>query len=246
MVILDLEDGVAESDKESARHFLEQSELDPSLTIVRVNPYGTDHQERDLKALAWTPYDMVMLSKTESVEQVLSLSPLRVIALCETPLGILASAAIADCAATVGVMWGAQDLVAALGGRSSRQPDGRYLDVARTARSQVLLAAGAGGVASIDAVHLDIGDVEGLRTEATDAVASGFDATACIHPTQVAVVRQAYRPTDDEVAWARGVLAAAAESRGVFSYEGRMVDAPVLRHAEHIVDRAGSGSVTDS
>jgi citrate lyase subunit beta / citryl-CoA lyase len=237
MVILDLEDGVAESDKQSARHCLEPSELDPSRTIVRVNPYGTEDQERDLTALARTSYYIVMLSKTESVEQVLALSPLRVVALCETPLGILAAAAIAAGPSTVGVMWGAEDLVAALGGRSSRQPDGGYIDVARSARSQVLLAAGASGVASIDAVHLDIGDPEGLRAEATDAVASGFDATACIHPSQVAVIRAAYRPTDEEVAWATRVLDASKGARGVFSYQGRMVDAPILRHAEHIVER---------
>ena len=91
MVILDLEDGVAKNDKQSARHCLEPSELDASRTIVRVNPYGTEDQERDLTALARTSYDIVMLSKTESVEQVLAMSPLRVVALCETPLGILAA-----------------------------------------------------------------------------------------------------------------------------------------------------------
>ena len=95
-------------------------------------------------------------------------------------------------------------------------------------------------MAAIDAVHLDIGDLDGLRGEATDAAASGFVATACIHPSQVAVVRDAYRPTEEELAWAHRVLAAAADARGVFSFEGRMVDSPVLRHAEHIVDRAGS------
>ena len=131
-----------------------------------------------------------MLAKTESADQVAGLSPRRVVALCETPRGVLAATAIAACPTTVAMMWGAEDLVAALGGRSSRRPDGPYGDVARHARAQVLLSAGAYGVAAIDAVHLDIGDLDGLRGEATDAAASGFVATACIHPSQVAVVRE--------------------------------------------------------
>jgi citrate lyase subunit beta/citryl-CoA lyase len=239
MVILDLEDGVAPGDREAARRAVQQSRLDPSRTVVRVNPAGTADHGLDLEMLATTPYDIVMLSKTESADQVAALSPLRVIALCETPRGVVAAPAIAACPSTAALMWGAEDLVAALGGRASRRADGGYRHVARTARSLVLLAAGAGEVAAIDAVHLDIGDTEGLREEASDAAASGFAATACIHPSQVAIVREAYRPTVDEVAWAQGVIAAAADARGVFSHEGRMVDAPVLRHARHILDRDG-------
>ncbi|MBC7291213.1 MAG: HpcH/HpaI aldolase/citrate lyase family protein, partial [Actinotalea sp.] len=112
---------------------------------------------------------------------------------------------------------------------------GTYRDVARHARSAVLLAAGAHGRAAIDAVHLDIADVDGLAAEAADARASGFTATACIHPGQVPVVRGAYRPTDDEVDRARRLLAAAAGHQGVFRWEGLMVDGPVLRHAERVL-----------
>lgn len=89
---------------------------------------------------------------------------------------------------------GADDLVASLGGTSSRFPDGTYRDVARAARSAVLLAAGAAGVAAVDAVHLAIDDLDGLRDEALDAAAVGFAATACIHPSHVPVVRAAYAP----------------------------------------------------
>jgi citrate lyase subunit beta/citryl-CoA lyase len=91
---------------------------------------------------------------------------------------------------------------------------------------------------AIDAIHLDIADVEGLREEAQDAAASGFAATACIHPSQVDVVRSAYRPTDGDVAWASAVLRAATGEHGVFQYEGRMIDAPLLRHAEQILSSA--------
>ena len=103
----------------------------------------------------------------------------------------------------------------------------------------MLLAAGAHGKGAIDAVHLDIADLEGLQAEAIDAAASGFRATACIHPSQVATIRDAYRPGADAVAWARAVLAAAAGERGVFRFEGQMIDEPVLRHARSLIERAG-------
>jgi citrate lyase subunit beta/citryl-CoA lyase len=102
----------------------------------------------------------------------------------------------------------------------------------------VLLAAGANGKAAIDAVYLDIDDLAGLAAEAEDAVASGFAASACIHPSQVDTIRTAYAPTEDELQRARELLAAAEGQPGVFTHEGRMVDGPILRHAERILARA--------
>lgn len=234
-VILDLEDGVAPEDKPRARQALRETLLDPRRTIVRINAAGTGDHAEDLAALNDTPYDTVMLAKAETAAQVEALAPTRVLALCETPRGILAAPQIAAAANTAGLMWGAEDLVAALGGRSSRGHDGRYRDVAAHARSAVLLAAGAYGRPAIDSVFLDIADLDGLAAEAEDAAGAGFAAKACIHPNQAAVVRQAFLPSEEEVGWARRVLAAAERSAGVFAFEGRMVDAPVLRHAEHVL-----------
>ena len=213
--------------------------LDPQRTIVRVNPVDSPDFSLDLEALDKTPYSLVMLSKTESRVQVEVLAGRGVIALCETAKGVLAASAIAAAESTIALMWGAEDLLASLGGRSSRDGHGHYRDYARFARSQVLLSAHAHDRAAIDAIHLDIADVEGQRDEALDAVASGFCATACIHPSQVDVVRAAYRPRDEEIAWASGVIRAAKDERGVFRYEGRMIDAPLLRQAEQILSSAG-------
>ncbi len=238
-VILDLEDAVSADAKPAARFSLTDIPLDPRRTIVRLNPVGTDDLREDLCALMATPYRTVMLAKTASADDVRLLARYDVIALVETAAGVVNAAAIAAEPNVIGLMWGAEDLVASLGGTSSRHADGRYRDVAMHARSTVLLAAGASGKAAIDAVHLDIADVDGLAREATDAAASGFAATACIHPSQVAVIRSAYRPGEAEVEWARALLEAARGERGVFRWEGRMVDAPVLRHAERVVQRAG-------
>ena len=237
VVILDLEDGVAPARKAEAREALSRVALDPARTIVRVNGARTPDHPLDLEAVARTPYTVLMLPKTESPSEVTALSPYSVVALCETPAGVLAAPSIAAADAAGALMWGGEDLLAALGGHSSRGPDGTYRDVARLARSQVLLAAGAHGLPAIDAVHLDIGDLEGLRAEAEDAAASGFAGTACIHPSQVETVRRAYRPGDDALAWAARVLDAAAGAPGVFAFEGQMVDAPVLAHARAILRR---------
>ncbi len=239
MVILDLEDGVNADDRHAARRAVIDTPLDPQRTIVRVNPVGSEDFAFDLVALERTSYGLVMLAKTESREHVEALAGRSVIALCETAKGVLASSEIARAASTVALMWGAEDLTVSLGGRSSRNEHGRYREFARFARSQVLLSARALDRVAIDAIHLDIADVEGLRDEATDAAASGFGATACIHPSQVDVVRAAYLPSDEEVAWAAGVLRAANSQRGVFRYEGRMIDSPLLRHAERIIAAAG-------
>lgn len=238
-VILDLEDAVAPGDKVAARGHLIESELDPARVIVRVNPVETDDFAADLATLSQTDYRRIMLAKAESPKRLGRIDArFEVVALCETAKGVAQADRIAALDNVVALMWGAEDLVASLGGTSSRKPNGRYRDIARYARSRVLLAAGARGKAAIDAVHLDIADVKRLAIEAADAAASGFRATACIHPSQVAIIRDAYRPDAKTVAWARAVLAAAAHERGVFSFDGRMVDEPVLRHARGVLARA--------
>ncbi len=241
VVILDLEDGVAEADKPAARKALRETPLDPDRTVVRINAAGTEEQARDLDALADTAYTTVMLAKTESAAQVSALAPRDVVALIETPRGAVFATEIAAAEGTVAMMWGAEDLVATLGGSSSRQADGTYRDIARHVRSTDLLAASAFGRIALDAVHLDIRDIEGLQVEANDAVAVGFDGTVCIHPTQIPVVRRAYRPSEEKLDWARRVLAAARTERGVFAFEGQMVDSPVLKHAETMLRTGGGG-----
>ncbi|MFC9772982.1 MULTISPECIES: HpcH/HpaI aldolase/citrate lyase family protein [unclassified Pseudarthrobacter] len=247
-VILDLEDAVAPADKQRARGAIlaqvgsagEEPELDPSRTIVRINPAGTEEFEKDLHCLAHTPYRTVMLAKAESADQLKALAGYQVVALCETALGVLNAPAIAAAPNVVALMWGAEDLLATLGGTSSRTDDGGYRAVALHARSTVLVAARAFGKQAVDAVYVNIPDTDGLAAEAADAVASGFSSKACIHPTQAAVVREAYAPSDADVAAAAELLDAAAEAgSGVFRHHGKMIDGPILKHAESILRRAG-------
>lgn len=242
-VILDLEDAVLPSAKGQARENLIAADLDPARVIVRVNDPGSVEFPLDLAALARTPFRAVMVAKAEDAATLDAFGPdYAVIALCETARGVANAPTIAAHPRVSALMWGAEDLVASIGGTASRFADGRYRDVARHARASVLLAAAAHGKAAVDAVHLDIDDLEGLAAEAADAAASGFRATACIHPKQVPTIRDAYRPDPAMLKWARSVLSAAEHERGVFRFDGRMVDEPVLRHARAIVARGGATS----
>jgi citrate lyase subunit beta/citryl-CoA lyase len=238
VVILDLEDGVAAKDRAAAREALIARKLDPSRTVVRVNPVNTPDHALDLDVLQSTDYTTVMLAKTETAEQVASLAPLDVVVLVETPLGALAVTETARVDNAFAVMWGAEDLFAATGGTANRWPDGRYRDVAKHVRSHSLLAAKAYGRMALDSVYVDIKNLDGLLAETDDAVAVGFDAKVAIHPTQVAVIRAGFAPSEAEITWARAVLDASREERGVFQFNGTMVDMPVLRRAQRIVSLA--------
>lgn len=254
-VILDLEDAVAPENRGAAREALRSAAagLDPGRCMVRLNAVDTPDFAPDAEAAKQMGASAVMLAKTESAEDVREAaraSGADVIALLETPRGVVNAAEIAETIGCVGMMWGAEDLVAAMGGATSRfQPEeaalGRtahsYRDVPRHARSAVALAASAFGRFAIDSVHLDIADTDGLRAEAVDAVALGYAATACIHPSQVAVLREAYAPPAAEVEWARKVLAASETSGGVFALDGRMVDGPVIAQARATMRRADLG-----
>lgn len=238
--ILDLEDGVGADAKDAARAALVASDLDPARVIVRVNATGTSEHAADIAALRGTPYRLIMLPKAETRAQLEGLgADWRVVALCETALGVVNAAEVAAAPNVIAVMWGAEDLIASMRGRTSRFPDGRYRDVALHARSAVLLAASAYGRLAVDSVYVNIPDLDGLAAEAEDAAASGFALKGCIHPSQVAVVRKAFQADEAQVAWARRVLAAArgtsARDKGAIKVDGQMIDAPLIRQAEAIL-----------
>jgi citrate lyase subunit beta/citryl-CoA lyase len=234
-VILDLEDAVAADRKDFARTALLEYPVDPDRVIVRVNSTRSSGGQADLEALQQTRYRTIMVPKAESAAELDVLDGFDVVALCETSAGVLAAPEIARHPSVVALMWGAEDLVADMGGRGSRGPDGGYYGVALHTRSRILLAASAAGVVAVDAVYLNIADLGGLRAEAREAVDSGFAVKACIHPGQVPVVRETFLPTPEQVSWARAIIA--ADTGGVVSLDGVMVDGPVVLQARHVLAR---------
>ncbi|WP_460399664.1 HpcH/HpaI aldolase/citrate lyase family protein [Actinophytocola sediminis] len=241
-VILDLEDAVAPSEKAAARaavvRALTEGTVSPDRCVVRINPPEGAWGRDDVAALRDSPVTTMMLPKAADPDQLARLAPWDVVALCETARGVLAARELSEVDNCVGLMWGGEDLTADLGGRSSRRADGSYLPHVVHARTAVLLAAGAAGRTAVDGVYLDLADLDGLGAEARDAVAMGFGAKACLHPSQVPVIRAANAPSTADLAWARKVLAAVAGSTGVTTVRGRMVDEPVLRQARAMIDAA--------
>jgi len=245
VVILDLEDAVAPVDRTAARDALrrlsDDGVLDRDRTVVRINGADTADHAADLAVVSEAEVRRVMLAKSEEPADVSRIEA-EVLLLVETPRGVEQAGRLAEQADVVAMMWGADDLVAGLGGTASRHDDGRYRDVARYARSRVLIAAKAHGRLALDAVHMDIADTAGLAAECEDAVAVGFDATVAIHPSQLPVIRAAYSPTTERVQWARRLLAHVGNDRGVTTFEGRMVDGPIFRQAERVLRLAtGTG-----
>lgn len=237
IVVIDLEDAVAPASRASARDALVAiaGELDPARTIVRISAASTSDNLMDIAAILTTPLITCMLAKAESHEDVLAAAPLQVVALVETPLGVINSGSIAAAPGCVGLMWGSEDLAIELGASQSRR-DGQLIGVLETARHTTLLAAHAHGRFAIDAAFPDLDDESGLRSESATARGLGFDAKACIHPRQIDLVREAFRPSAADAAWAgRVTVAAASRPDAVFQLDGEMIDAPVIRRAEAIL-----------
>ena len=232
--IFDLEDAVAPTDKATARQALVDNPVDPNAVIVRVNAIGTPDHALDLEMLEQTEYARIMVPKADDPEAIANLDHYEVIALCETARGVLQAPAIAEVPCVVALKWGAEDLMVSLGGWSSRHDDGSYRDVARHARSNVLLAVGAGGKAAIDGVVLDLDDSDALTREAIDAAASGFIGKACLHPRHAEAVRGAFRPSAQLITWARHVIDTAASS-GAQLVGQTMVDGPVIALARRVL-----------
>jgi citrate lyase subunit beta/citryl-CoA lyase len=245
-VILDLEDAVAPREKADARQAvlraLTEGTVAPDRCIVRINQLDGEWGREDVAALRDSPVSMVMLPKAFDPGAVERLAPWGVLALCETARGVLAASELSKVDNCVGLMWGGEDLTADLGGRASRRKDGIYLPHVVHARTAVLLAAAAASRSAVDGVYLAIDDTEGLAAEAAEAAAMGFRAKACIHPSHAPVIRTAYTPSTEDLAWAEEVLLAVRESTGVTTVRGRMVDEPILRHARALVEAAQNSS----
>jgi len=240
LVILDLEDAVATGRKDEARRAVVDylSTPPPCPVAVRVNGADTPWHTADLDALASSAHvSAIRLPKCESPEQVDETSRRAggrgVQAVIESAIGVERLYDIARAAATVGVSLGEADLRSAL---AISDPDG--LDWVRSLL--VVAAAAAGLPAPLMSVWTDVADRDGLAASCRAGKSRGFLGRAAIHPAQVPVIRDAFRPTDDEIAGARAILEAlaraASESSGVAVLpDGRMVDEAMRRGAERTV-----------
>ncbi len=157
----------------------------------------------------------------------------------ETPASLFSLGRYAESGPRLAALtWGAEDLSAALGAVTAVGEEGAWLPVYELARSLCLLAARAAGVAAIDTVYTDLRDAQGLRRQALAARRDGFDGKLAIHPEQIGVIHEAFRPSAVEIAAARRVVAAfEAAADGAVALDGRMVDRPHLERARQVLAR---------
>lgn len=234
VVILDLEDAVAPQDKDQARTNVSHWLAAGGHAVVRINGIGTPWFEDDMTALASAT--AVVLPKVEGlrdVELLESRGPdtILVIPLLETPRGVFRAEAIGGHSSVVRLAFGNVDFAA----RAGVDP-GSHVALAH-ARSQIVYASSAAGCGTpIDGVTTAVRDIDLLRSDAAHARDLGFRAKLLIHPSQVGPVDEVMRPTQDELRWARAVLADA--STGVGVVDGHMVDEPVLLRARRLLDHA--------
>ena len=253
VVIFDLEDAVAQLEKDAARTLVSHAltELRPQGVgvTVRINGLDTPYWQADMQAVVAAGTDFVMVPKIESGEQMLqvaeaiesarqkcgSTATVKALAIIETPLGIENAYAIASASKTLhGILLGAEDFTASMG--AQRTAEGAEIAYAR---SRLLTACKAAGVLAIDTPFPFVSDLEGQEKVAAFAVQSGFVGKAVISPHHVHRVNRAFVPAPDKINWAKRVMAAArlaeAEGKGAVSLDGMMIDLPIIKRAERIL-----------
>jgi citrate lyase subunit beta/citryl-CoA lyase len=256
-VVLDLEDSVPESAKGDARAKLgwaaeEVRSRSNQLLAVRVNSLRTLHFREDLKTAAEAGIEVVVLPKCDGpddlsrVREVASEvgATFRVIALIESPRGVLAAHAIASEEGVVGLAFGKFDFALSMGALPSSN-----LNVL-VPKSLVAIAAKAYGLVAVDTPYAALNELEGLRAEALEAKALGYDGKFAIHPAQVPVINEVFSPSEEDVRWAEMVVEvldrARKMGRASAELQGTMVDEVHYRIAKRVLEMRSSHSRSES
>ena len=246
LVCIDLEDAVHPDRKQQARRevigWLQDRPAGGAPVALRINPLRTLDGFHDLAALlaSTARVDWLLLPKSEHAADVQcaeSWAGSQVGAFCalvETPLGIAQLPRIAAAGGKLrALMLGGADLAAELGAQFG-------WDGLLHARGRLVNSARAAGLQAWDVPHVNLLDPEELSRETRRVLALGFDCKTAIHPQQIERIHAAHAPTPAELEWARLLVEAVpdGESSGAFLYQGRMVDAPLVRKARRLVENA--------
>jgi len=260
-LVFDLEDAVMPERKPVARTLLVdylKTYAGQSEVWIRVNDLASGELLRDLAAVVVSAPVGIVLPKIRGPEDVetvshyldmaetqagLAAGSIGIIAVCtETPAAVLRMGELVtrSLPRLRALMWGGEDLSAALGAGNPRHPDGRWRPVYEHARLQCLLAAHALGIEALDTVYVDFRNVDGCRQNSEQARYDGFTGKIAIHPDQVPVINAAFTPSEAEVAHARRVIAAFESGAGAVSLDGQMLDIPHLKSARRLLAAAAA------
>ncbi len=252
-IILDLEDAVAHNKKDEARfvvrNALRNIDFYGAERMVRINqvPAGL----HDLEFLVPHNVNLILIPKCESAEQIRlvneEINRLKVIyevkgniwlmPIIESALGVLKSLEIAQSENVVAMAIGLEDYTADLGTKRTHEGSESFF-----ARSMVVNACKAAGIQAIDSVFSDVADMEALKETVIRSKALGFDGMGCIHPRQIRVIHENYAPDATEIEKAKKIvnafIEATAKGLGVVSLGTKMIDPPVVKRAQKLIDLA--------
>ncbi|HEQ9959792.1 citrate (pro-3S)-lyase subunit beta [Streptococcus pyogenes] len=260
-IMFDLEDSVSLKEKDTSRalvHFaLKTFDYSSVETVVRVN--GLDScGALDIEAVVLAGVNVIRLPKTETAQDIIDVEAVierverensievgrtRMMAAIESAEGVLNARDIAKASKRlIGIALGAEDYVTNM--KTRRYPDGQELFFAR---SMILHAARAAGIAAIDTVYSDVNNTEGFQNEVRMIKQLGFDGKSVINPRQIPLVNEIYTPTKKEIDHAKQVIWAIREAEskgsGVISLNGKMVDKPIVERAERAIALATAAGV---
>ena len=256
-ICMDMEDGVAANKKAEAREVIAQAmkELDfgNSERCIRINSIGSGIEKYDLAAALATNPEVIVVPKIESAEQVRWVSDhietyelssnrniggIRLLVGVETAKGIMNLREIAEAGKRLeAIIFGGEDFAASVGAvRTKAATELLY------ARQAVVTACAANDLQAIDIVFIDFKDAEGLHAEAKEGAGFGFSGKQIIHPNQVSVVQEAFTPSESAIEYAKRIVesfeSSQKEGRGAYALDGRMIDMPLLKNAQKVLDRA--------
>jgi len=256
-LLLDLEDAVALNQKDAARilvrNILKSINFYTTEVCVRINHLDTPFGLEDLEEIVPLQPDAIRYPKTETVEELAKLiriieaiedkhnlphDKMTIHAMIETALGVQNVFEIAKFSKRVdAITIGGQDLTADMNIKSTK--DGSGIDLAR---KMIVMAAKANKIDAIDTVFVDVNDEDGLRNETEYAKQIGFTGKAVINPRQIDIIHDVYMPTDEEIRKAYRIMKEFKKNKiagiGVFAIDGKMIDAPVMARAAHVLELA--------
>jgi len=254
---MDLEDGVALSQKSAARAVIADAlatlDFGQSEVLVRINRFGSGLEAEDLTMTIPGHPDAFVLPKVESAREIRWLDGqitqaeelwnwhaggIGIIAMLETARGIVNLREICSASPRLqALIFGAEDLAGDIG--AVRTPEAWEVFYARSA---VVTHAAAFGLQAIDMVYLDYNDAAGLMRECQQGAQMGYAGKQAIHPNQIEPIQTAFTPSDEAIAQARRLVEAFQAHQeaglGAFALDGRMVDAPLMKAAEQVLAKA--------
>lgn len=255
-IILDLEDAVNLSEKDSARILVREAikslDFDDVELVIRINSMDNELGVLDVMELGRLRPDAILVPKADEesilevhkildkIEKEINLAneTIKLIPLIETAYGVENVYNIIRCSGRVnGILLGGEDLTADLGIKRTKAGEEIFY-----ARNKVAIACRAFKVSAIDTPFTDIDDLDGLQRDTLKGKSVGMTGKAAINPRQIDIIHSVFAPSVEDIKYSRRVLEAMEQAqrdhKGVFSLDGKMVDTPIINRAKTVINLA--------